>query len=288
MARIRSIKPEFFKHEELFKAEKESGLPLRIAFSGLWTVADREGRFKWRPSSIKLDVLPFDDVDMNNVLGALISFGFIRKYSVDGKEFGYIPSFKDHQVINHRESPSVIPAPNVSHEMTRGARVDARVTTGESTRDDAARGEGKGKEGKGREQIHKAVACAVCSIFGKNYMEPDDRFPQTANWFRTIDDQVQKLLEVWEPDEAVNQIKAYLSHCDETGRKRIATDFKVAETLLSVNWVGISGQDKVPKQNPFSEAEYNRTIWTDEAWRKAYGRQIQSDEAFRKHFQITR
>lgn len=281
MGRIRTIKPEFFKHEELYQAEEKSCLPLRIAFSGLWTIADREGRFKWKPTQIKLDVLPYDKVDMGDVLDALVAFGFVEKYSVDGKDFGYIPSFKEHQVINHREAPSVIPAPIVPHEMTRAPR----VTTGESTRDDASRGEGKGREGKGREHIQ--VACAVCTIFGKHYLLPDERLPQTANWFRTIDQQVDKLLEVWKPDEAVNQITAYLRHCDETGRKRVATDYKVAEKLLSVNWIGISAPDQVPKDsNPYSEAEHNRGLWTDEAWRKQYASRIKTDAGFREYFKL--
>jgi hypothetical protein len=281
MGRIRSIKPEFFKHEELFNAEDETGLPLRIAFSGLWTLADREGRFKWKPTQIKLDVLPYDKVNMGDVLNALAVDGFIVKYSVDGKEFGYIPSFKEHQVINHRESPSVIPPPPVPHGMT----LAPRVTTGESTRDDASRGEGKGREGKGREHIQ--VACAVCTIFGKHYLLPDERHPQTANWFRTIDQQVDKLLEVWKPDVAVNQITAYLRHCDDTGRKRVATDYKVAETLFSVNWLGIAAPDPVPKDsNPYSEAEHNRTLWTDEAWCKQYANRIKADAGFREYFKL--
>jgi hypothetical protein len=34
MARIRTIKPEFFRHGGLFDAEIETGLPLRVAFAG--------------------------------------------------------------------------------------------------------------------------------------------------------------------------------------------------------------------------------------------------------------
>jgi hypothetical protein len=30
MSRIRTIKPDFFTHEDLFDAEQESGLPLRL------------------------------------------------------------------------------------------------------------------------------------------------------------------------------------------------------------------------------------------------------------------
>lgn len=138
MARIRTIKPEFFKHEELYIAEKEEKLPLRIAFAGLWCASDREGRFKWRPNQLKLDVLPYDTCDFSRVLDALATRGFIEEYSSeDGQNYGFIPSFTQHQVINNRESQSLIPSP-----------FDAC-----STRD--PRGlcmlKGKGKERKGKE-----------------------------------------------------------------------------------------------------------------------------------------
>ena len=139
MARIRTIKPEFYTHEELYIAEREEKLPLRLAFSGLWTICDREGRFKWRPNTIKLSVLPFDSVDFSRVLDALVTRGFIEQYATeDGELFGFVPSFPDHQVINNRESQSVIPSP-----------FDAC-----STRDPRGlcKDKGKGKERKGKEE----------------------------------------------------------------------------------------------------------------------------------------
>jgi hypothetical protein len=111
MARTRLIKPEFFKHGDLYDAEKASGLPLRIAFAGLWCQADREGRFVWKPRELKLDVLPYDDADFAAVLDALERAGFVTRYVVDGKEFGFIPSLKQHQHFNVREGASKLPAP---------------------------------------------------------------------------------------------------------------------------------------------------------------------------------
>ena len=117
MARIRSVKPELFKHDELYDAE-ESGLPLRLAFIGLFTVADRAGRFKWKPRIIKLDVLPYDDVDFAEVLDALVRSGFLIKYEVDGVFYGCIPSFLSHQAINNKESDSQLPPPPNSDPET--------------------------------------------------------------------------------------------------------------------------------------------------------------------------
>lgn len=111
MPRKRVVDPRFFKDWELFEAEQQSGLPLRLAYEGLWAVADREGRFAWKPREIKLDVLPFDDVDFSLVLNGLQSAGFIQYYQLEGKDYGYIPNFTRYQPIHPREAASTIPAP---------------------------------------------------------------------------------------------------------------------------------------------------------------------------------
>lgn len=148
MARIRSIKPSFFRHEALFEAEQETGFPLRVAFAGLWTSADREGRFAWSPRALKLDCLPYDDVDFARVLDALVTRGFIMQYRVDGTLYGYIPTWKAHQVINNRESGSVLPIPSETNTLTR----EARVGHATGTRLCNYQGEGKGREGEVRKK----------------------------------------------------------------------------------------------------------------------------------------
>ena len=140
MSRIRTVKPEFFKHEGLYDAERASGLPLRLAFAGLWTCCDREGRFEWRPRALKTDVLPYDDdVDFSAVMDALERFGFVVRYEVDGKPLGYVPGFTRHQIINNREAESKIPAPDASH---------IAPSDESPTREGNYNGEGKGREGE--------------------------------------------------------------------------------------------------------------------------------------------
>ena len=147
--RIRSIKPEFFHHEGLFEAELETKLPLRVAFAGLWCIADREGRFKWEPRRIGVQVLPYDGVDFSRVLDALATRDFVLKYRVGDACFGWIPSFLKHQVINNRESESVLPDPegNIEEIPTNTEEYDASATR-EPREDHACRKEGKGREGK--------------------------------------------------------------------------------------------------------------------------------------------
>ena len=153
LARIRTIKPDFFRHEALFEAEIHFNLPLRVAFAGLWTAADRDGRFKWKPRQLKLDCLPFDDVDFSRVLDALESRGFVVRYAdAEGSEYGCIPSWSTHQIINNRESESVLPDPEECSIKSTTSTREPRVIDATATPLVHAQGEGKGKERKGSDK----------------------------------------------------------------------------------------------------------------------------------------
>lgn len=164
MGRIRTIKPEFFRHETLFDLEKETGLPIRVAFAGLFCCCDREGRFEWKPKQLKLDILPWDECDFSRVLDALTTRGFIVRYASEGREFGHIPSWKRHQVLNNREKESDLPGPEHCQVVTDAcATREPRVT--EITQGKGREGEGKGR-GKEGEQEGR-VARDVVSLNGK-------------------------------------------------------------------------------------------------------------------------
>lgn len=107
----RTVKPELFKHERLFDAERDYKLPLRLVFIGLCGCSDREGRFRWQPRRLKSDIVPFDEVDMNAVLEALSERGFVVKYEWEGEWYGYIPGWHRHQVISQCEQVSAFLAP---------------------------------------------------------------------------------------------------------------------------------------------------------------------------------
>ena len=138
--RIRTIKPEFFNHEGIYDAELQSNLPLRLAFIGLWCAADREGRFKWEPRRLGVQILPYDNVDFSRVLDALATRGFVSKYVCENVHYGVIPTFPRHQVINNREKESELPKP------LQYIDCDAWVTR-EARDEDAGKAEGKGREG---------------------------------------------------------------------------------------------------------------------------------------------
>jgi hypothetical protein len=177
VARIRTVKPSFFRHFDLFQAEKETGLPLRVAFAGLWTVADKEGRFEWKPQEIKLDCLPHDDVDFSRVLHALVTRQFIRKYASGGRAYGWIPSFKDHQIVNNREKESSLPAFSQGLEIIEELTPGARVTHASPTRQDSGKAEQEREREQEREQEGKieppSAGAGAPSIRTIDLSEPD-------------------------------------------------------------------------------------------------------------------
>ncbi len=141
-----------------FEIETTNALPLdvthathlRVAFAGLWTVADREGRFKWSAHELKLDCLPYDAVNFNEVLDQLVAGEepFIIRYEIEGRQYGYIPGFTTHQRPHHTEMPSILP-------------VAPGVITVKSPLDDGDDPDGREGNRKGREQEGKGTETDV-------------------------------------------------------------------------------------------------------------------------------
>ncbi len=107
MPRARNLKPSFFKDEELV----ECGPLAMLLFSGLWCLADREGRLEDRPKLIKAEIFPYTEVSVEAYLKVLDEKGFITRYEVEAKKFIEVRNFKKHQHPHVKELPSTIPAP---------------------------------------------------------------------------------------------------------------------------------------------------------------------------------
>lgn len=137
MARIRTIKPEFFTSADIVKLT-----PLaRLFYVSLWCEADRAGYLKWDTDTLKMRYLGGDQVDIETLASELFSRGLVVLYvDEDGTEYAEIPSFTQHQVINNREAPSVL-ASRVKEACTRV------LAEGKEGRE--------GKEGKGRELVRQ-------------------------------------------------------------------------------------------------------------------------------------
>lgn len=111
MARIRTIKPEFWTSEQVMECS-----PLaRLLFIGLWNFCDDAGRMAMSPKRIKAQIFPSDDITSANVLGLLQELSaneLIRFYVVDGKEFLLVTGWR-HQRIDKPQKPQTPEPPDL-------------------------------------------------------------------------------------------------------------------------------------------------------------------------------
>lgn len=106
MSRIRTIKPDFWKNEDL------SALPeaTHMLAAALLNYADDEGYFNANVGLIKGEVLPLRDpsVTIHDSLTALKNVGYLRLgEGTNGKRYGHIVHFMDHQVINRPKQSKI-------------------------------------------------------------------------------------------------------------------------------------------------------------------------------------
>lgn len=144
MPRIRSIKPGFFRSEDV------SVLPLRarLTWIGLWTHCDDAGRTKDNVRLIKGDVWPLDDVSLRDIeedLTTLAAHGRIVRYEVDGKRYLEITNWSDHQAIQKPTASKIPPPPS---NDTNSCSPTGALPDNADTATAGKGGEGKGKEGK--------------------------------------------------------------------------------------------------------------------------------------------
>ncbi len=114
MARIRTIKPEFWSNERVMCCSRGS----RLLFIGLWNFADDTGRLRDSAKSIRAQIFPGDD-DVNSeivrgMIDELSSNGLVNKYEVDGEGYLEITGW-NHQRID-RPHASKHPAPNSTND----------------------------------------------------------------------------------------------------------------------------------------------------------------------------
>jgi hypothetical protein len=144
MARIRTVKPDFYKNEAL------SALPeaVHLLAGALLNYADDEGYFNANPMLVKAECFPLREpsVSVHEGLSELCRIGYLRLGTgQDGKRYGHVVKFSEHQRIN-RKTPSKI-SPMLIHwdrSVSPHAQLSEVVTL-----------EGKGKEEEKKEPIQE-------------------------------------------------------------------------------------------------------------------------------------
>ena len=114
MARIRTVKPEFWKNEDLSELPEAT----HLLAAGLLNYADDEGYLNANPRLIEAECSPLREpsVSIQDSLIQLQGIGFLELgRTADGKSYGRIVKFLLHQRIN-RPTPSKIKDLQISWE----------------------------------------------------------------------------------------------------------------------------------------------------------------------------
>lgn len=107
MARIRTIKPEFWTDEKIGNLRREA----RLLFIALWNFADDKGTVRANPVLIKSQIFPYDEdlrVDtLNKWLAALVDARMLEPFTLNGESFYNIRTFLSHQKIDRPSKPLI-------------------------------------------------------------------------------------------------------------------------------------------------------------------------------------
>jgi hypothetical protein len=153
MARIRTIKPEFFTSLTIADLTAEQ----RLTFIGLWTHVDDEGRCVDDPRLIKAALWPLDDrtaADIADDLRALSEASLITRYTLKPKRYLAVTNWHEHQKIN-RPTESKLPAPEQGEptppEPPTSTNIDSWSTHAQLSEDSRQerKGRERNREGKG-------------------------------------------------------------------------------------------------------------------------------------------
>ena len=109
MARIRTIKPEFWEDEKIGK------LPLqaRLLYIGTWNIADDNGVLRGNIAWIKSQVFPYDENlrigEVKGWIDALVEARMLIPFLYREESYYVIRTFRSHQRIDTRYSNELIP-----------------------------------------------------------------------------------------------------------------------------------------------------------------------------------
>lgn len=144
MARIRTIKPDFWKNEKL------CSLPIshHMLAGALLNYADDEGYFKANPALVFAECCPLRPELLQSIpeiLGSLQTIGYLRLGTgPDGIHYGHVVNFDEHQRVSH-------PTPSKTAKLSITWVDPNNPPENFWSSHESLRPEGKGREGNRRE-----------------------------------------------------------------------------------------------------------------------------------------
>ncbi len=127
MARIRTVKPEFWVDDKVVELDPWA----RLLFIGMWNFADDQGYIDFSPKRIKMQVFPGDTVDVVPLIDELLKQGLIRSYMSPIGPVLHVANWARHQRVDHaakRRFDPVLLSPFDPHDPSGSSREAERCT----------------------------------------------------------------------------------------------------------------------------------------------------------------
>src|ERR1017187_8081047 len=142
MARIRTIKPEFWSDERVAECSPSA----RLLFIASWNFADDYGSIDRSAKQLKAQAFRYDNLDCEPLVAELLGVGLFIEYGVIGRKFLHIKGFRKHQRID-KKGPNRVPI----YESSTNDQGIVQDYSANGSRAFAPVRESKGMESKGRE-----------------------------------------------------------------------------------------------------------------------------------------
>lgn len=171
MARIRTIKPEFWRHEDLSELSEAT----HLLAASLLNYADDEGYFNANHRLVKAECCPLREpsVSVQDSLNQLAGIAYVRLGTGgDGKRYGQVVHFAKHQRINR---PTVSKIKEIEIDWDGSRHAHSRLT-------EPSPPEGNREQGRELEQTMPPDGGGVVEEGSSTEKEADassgDRYPQ--------------------------------------------------------------------------------------------------------------
>lgn len=158
MARIKTIKPEFWEDEKLAKLPVHA----RLLFIGTWNFADDNGALLANPVLMKSHIFPYEDIGISTIsewIDMLMENGMLIRTTYNGKDYLVIRKFLIHQKINRKSNRINIPLPVVLQVIDEYNKTHGVLT--EPSLQEREQGIGKRNDGTGMEEEMKEESAPV-------------------------------------------------------------------------------------------------------------------------------
>lgn len=256
MARIRSIKPEFWVSEQIAECSPNA----RLTFVGMWNFCDDRGVHPAKPKTLKAELYPMDDITAVHVgewVAELVQVGLVREFDglEDGERYWHVTGWDRHQKIDRPSYKHPAPPPQDSANARR-------VLAEDSPNARRAPPPGVDRNGEDRKGVESDSPKARASSSRKRRPSVQQTVELQALVAAGFDlATAEEFIAVKSERKAPLTVRAWEAHCREA-KKAGLSPLQAAERVLEKTWMGFEAKyvegdriSRAPVRRPLLDAD---------------------------------